>query len=935
MAQDGSWDELCKGLVEKNICEIRPVSSLFHHQGSALLNGLFAVGKGEYSGSLEIQRLIMNLTPVNSLCGSLKGDVFTLPGLPSFSGFLLEQGEVALISSEDIRCFFYLFSVPECWKPYLGFNKDVSAHLVPQEFRGQRCVLVSRVLPMGFLNSVSIAQHVHRNVVRWSSMKLCPQVGGESEMRKDKGPSSAPNQFRIYLDNFDQIERLDSATAELIKGTASAQVLQLREDYCELGLPRHPKKGVQRQFEAEIQGAIFDGKERFAMPKPQKVWQYALLGMELVGKGSCSLKELQVVCGGFVYFAMFRRPLLSSLNEVWRFMEKLKLSRGARLPLPLQVSAEISRFIVLIPLAQMEFRSQLCEQVTCSDASTLGGGICVSKGLTAYGTAAANSQVRGDMPEPHDMDQILAVGLFDGIGALRVAADVLGLPVAGHISIEKDSRGKRVVESWFPDSIFFDDVQEFGDEQMKDLALRFSNVCVVLIGAGPPCQGVSGLNADKKGALLDSRSSLFQEVPRIEQGLRKHFPWAQVHRLMESVASMSKEDRKVMTAAVQDIPYKIDAHGMTLCHRPRLYWPSWELDSTPGAVVASPVGDGDDRLGMVSFFGDIDQEKFLESGWSLGDSWGLPTFTTSRPRSSPGRRPAGLHTCESHELQRWEEDRYRFPPYQYKDGSGLFNKKGDWRRPNVAEREAMMGFPIGYASPCVPKAQQRGEDHDDARLTLLGNSWQVGVVVWLLSQLFAPLGLCQRLEVADIIKALTPGQSPKLQTLLLRPPLNRSGAIRSQSFQKLVRKLLGIVSMKGEDLLLQADSDMLVKYQRLRASIPAKLWQWKTVAGWSWRSNTDHINVLELRSILTTVRWWVRQRHCLSSRFLHLTDSLVCLHCLSRGRTSSKKLRRTLIKINALLLAADLHPLWGYVNTKQNPADRPSRRPFRRKWVKR
>ena len=150
----------------------------------------------------------------------------------------------------------------------------------------------------------------------------------------------------------------------------------------------------------------------------------------------------------------------------------------------------------------------------------------------------------------------------------------------------------------------------------------------------------------------------------------------------------------------------------------------------------------------------------------------------------------------------------------------------------------------------------------------------------------------------------------------------------------LMRKLLGLTSVKGEDLLLQSSSEMLVKFHRLRASIPAKLCKWKVVAGWSWKSKSDHINVLELRAILTTIRWWVRQRKITSKRLLHLTDSLVCLHALSRGRTSSRKLRRTLTKINALVLASCLHPSWGYIHTSINPADRPSRRPQRRKWVK-
>eukprot|EP00435_Cladocopium_sp_Y103_P021547 s123_g5.t1 len=609
MVEQGSWEDLCLGLVAKNICEIWPLDKIFHHQGVPLLNGLFAVGKGGYENGEETQTLIMNLTPLNSISRSLSGDVSTLPGLSGFAGFLLEDDQVALLSSEDIRCFFYLFSIPEEWKPYMGFSRQVPPSVVPPHLQGKDCVLVSRVLPMGYINSVSIAQHIHRNIVRWSAESLDPPVGREQELRKDLGMSTSSTLFRVYLDNFDQLERVDATVADQIKGTPSAQVLKLREDYTTMGLPRHPKKAVERQLKAEIQGAI----EGFAMPKPGKVWQYALLAAELLERRSASLKELQIVCGGFVYMCMFRRPLLSSLNEVWSFMQRYPPG-GARRRLPDQVLAELSRFVLLMPLAQMEFRAPVCDQITVSDASMLGGGICVSAGLTDYGVAAANSQVRGDVPELHDMDQVLTVGLFDGIGALRVAADVVGLPMAGHISVELDPKGRRVVESWFPGSVFFEDVKEFGDEQILSLALRFSNVALVIIGAGPPCQGVSGLNVDKKGALRDSRSCLFQEVPRIEDSFKRHFPWAQVHRLMESVASMSCEDRHIMSDGVASLPFRIDSMGLTLCHRPRLYWLTWELVSEAAAlVVQAPEGSGNE-VGSVVFCGSPDANTLLQPG---------------------------------------------------------------------------------------------------------------------------------------------------------------------------------------------------------------------------------------------------------------------------------------------------------------------------------
>ena len=82
---------------------------------------------------------------------------------------------------------------------------------------------------MGFLNSVSIAQHIHRNVVRWSAMSGDVYVGAEEELRKDRPMSSASNLYRIYLDNFDALERVSSRLAGEIKGTVKPQVEQLRQ----------------------------------------------------------------------------------------------------------------------------------------------------------------------------------------------------------------------------------------------------------------------------------------------------------------------------------------------------------------------------------------------------------------------------------------------------------------------------------------------------------------------------------------------------------------------------------------------------------------------------------------------------------------------------------------------------------------------------------
>jgi len=238
----------------------------------------------------------------------------------------------------------------------------------------------------------------------------------------------------------------------------------------------------------------------------------------------------------------------------------------------------------------------------------------------------------------------------------------------------------------------------------------------------------------------------------------------------------------------------------------------------------------------------------------------------------------------------------------------------------------MMGFPVGYTAGCVAKQLRGSQQQQDIRHTLLGNSLSVPVIAWLLSQLFSRLGLCPRYGPQEVMDLFTPSGLVYMQARLWRRPLRPlRGPCKDGGGQPLVEKLCNMISIKGEDILLTTPSSQLTKYHRLRASVPARLWRWRVVTGWKWRGGHEHINSLELRAVLTSLRWRLEHQGHAGCRFVHLTDSLVVLHCLSRGRSSSRKLRSCLSRINALLLCTGTQALWGYVHTEQNPADAPSR----------
>ena len=283
-----------------------------------------------------------------------------------------------------------------------------------------------------------------------------------------------------------------------------------------------------------------------------------------------------------------------------------------RVSLPREGKAELLRFGALIPLAQMDFRTPMSSVVTASDASSLGGGICASTGLTSFGVAAQAGSVRGELAEPQVDIQVLTVGLFDGIAALRVAVDLLRVPLAGHVSVEFNPQANRVVA--FRGSILVPSMRDVQMEAVMGWACQFSLVGLLLVGAGPPCQDVSTLNVDRKCS----------QVVRL---LKKCFPRAQVHMFMESVASMDAEDRAAMSEDVGVIPCRVDAAGVSLARRLRLYWCTWELKDGDGFVMEAAALDGWAKVQQITLTAALDPKDFLEPRWFLPPGHKLATFT--------------------------------------------------------------------------------------------------------------------------------------------------------------------------------------------------------------------------------------------------------------------------------------------------------------------
>ena len=860
MIPDDAWEEVARGLLARGICGRMKVDEVLHVNGQPILGGLFGVPKGEKTADgTEILRLIMDLRPINECFLSLTGDLCTLPVLSQMFQFEPQPHEGVVISSEDIRAMFYIIGLPESWRPFLGFGKRLPKKLVPRGETGD-WILYSKVLPMGFLNSVSIAQHLHRKIV---AQALDGHVSASQEIRRDAELPQGKHFFRVYLDNFDELSVYSKGILE--SGQPSLAAL-LREEYLKLGVPRNEKKAVSKAPQGEMQGAWIDGDRGTCAPKPDKVARYLCCLMYLLTKGKASRRQLQMTVGGLVYVFSYRRPLMSILNEVWNFLLRYSTDHEA-LYLPIVVREELWAAFFMSVTAYIDFRLPVDGTVTASDASESGGGLCCSKGLTEFGSQAASALVRGNEEEAFQGGGILAVSLFDGIGSLRVALDALGVPVLGMICCEKNPHAKRVVESAFPSVKHLNDVNEITEEDIRVWAGEFPTVNAVIIGGGPPCQGVSGLNAGRKGALSDPRSSLYQKYVQVRDWVKATFNWCPTYFLMESVASMNEEDRKAYTRGAGILPYLIDSSHISLCKRPRLFWFNWTVGAQEGCEIFPPSSAAASDYGEIWFTATVAEENFLRPGWSRADpTRSFSTFTTAQPSARPRFAPAGLSSTTTVDQEKWAHDRHRFPPYQYAYRNGVTHRKHGWRMLSIEEKELIMNFPLNYTENALSKAEKKkaGVEADDVRHTLIGNSWHIGVIALLLQPLCAKLRLCPPRAVQEVVDLLRPGTARSLGGLIFRPDLNRQVPFRrlqpvQDEEQTLVRKLALQVSCKGSDILLKSCSEPLPSTHRFRTSIPARLWRWKTICGWRWKgfdsTEEEHINKLEMRAVYTAIKW--------------------------------------------------------------------------------
>lgn len=148
------------------------------------------------------------------------------------------------------------------------------------------------------------------------------------------------------------------------------------------------------------------------------------------------------------------------------------------------------------------------------------------------------------------------LSLFDGISCGMVALNRANIKVDRYVAYEIDKYAISVSKNNFSNIEYMGNVVGADFKQYKGFDL--------VIG-GSPCQDLSIANRLRKG-LSGERSGLFFEFVRALDEVKPHY------FLLENVASMSKENRDIISNYLGVEPIMINSALLSAQQRKRLYW---------------------------------------------------------------------------------------------------------------------------------------------------------------------------------------------------------------------------------------------------------------------------------------------------------------------------------------------------------------------------
>ena len=122
--------------------------------------------------------------------------------------------------------------------------------------------------PYGILNSVGLAQHMHRKCCQAKPCSQQPLEVEPHELRRDRPAPVGKNEepVRVYLDNWDELKKVDRSLCAEVEGKSSVHQLALRQQYMNVNLPRPPRSRSRELVMQRFKGLSWMGDRAWRLP---------------------------------------------------------------------------------------------------------------------------------------------------------------------------------------------------------------------------------------------------------------------------------------------------------------------------------------------------------------------------------------------------------------------------------------------------------------------------------------------------------------------------------------------------------------------------------------------------------------------------------------------------------------------------------------------
>ena len=862
-ATDEQWELIVEAAVARNMMrEVKEEDILRDQEGRLVLNGAGAVPKYKVIGGEEkkLQRFISILVPSNTYQDHMPGDDRHLPYVGQLSMLQLEDGEDLLIDSEDLTSCFNLFELPPSWGGLMTFSKQVSSKIFGGP-AGEKSWVCMNVVPMGWINSVSLMQSVVRTLVFEES-----QIPESSEISKMKRFPEDNSASLVYLDSYDELRKVQKEAAAILRGESSERHQRFTSTCRRFGLALNEGKRLVGSMLGSLQGGMIDGERGTFGASPDKLSNLVGYGAMLLSLDKVSEFELRHFTGKALFAMAFRRPAMSSIEALFHEIERSRAAKK-RIVLSPQARDEIILVIALTPLLRKNIRARVDEEVCITDASPLGAGAGVATSFkrepdTEDHLGERCFHCQGDFP----------YGRYPCPANCKVALCSK--------ECQWKHRGGPCKRASYP-------VPKFGERfSGANAPLTEAVAKVGLLEVQPPYDLKTGFDffSDDGRAALEE----LEEDPHL---FAEH--WAPCCKLFSRARGRPvRLPGGRVIAGPQPVRDQNNLMGFSWLGKEMKQRLRHSNTMANRSISRLKAGHKKDKIETLEhpYNSWLWYWKAIEELQEAGFFYSAGTMCCFG-----GQREKWFAVLGNSDLIRDEINQLECPGHRgLKNYEVHYDSQGGLIFDTEEESEYPFGWCERYAAGLRKEVERSGLHHEGR---------YEGRRLWILNELSQSTARLREESAANNLA----GDIAYLEMTM------QNGQEQSH-LKEMVRRL----AIRGSELkLLFQDGTEEMPY-------PAYRWLFKKTFSFRWKEDL-HINIGELNAfnVMAERRAAHVEKH--ATRYLSILDSQVVRGALGKGRSSSKPMNRGLRRSAALLISADAYPLLAWTISQWNWADQPSR----------